>query len=179
MKKSSHPQILFPKLMRQIIIACSFVLTLAIPCIAQNQNYDFKNPGPYTLYEDWVIVKKDTIRGAWNRDTFMEENDIKFFLFKESGIMTIHNFCLPPTDLIFKTQTGLDFPAAFISFRIVGNQVYLLGFSDFNKKGEAILNYEILLQQVRYNPMTNRVTGYQNGRKVIVRNPISTDQATN
>lgn len=174
LKKSNQPQIMFPKLMKQLISACTFVLFFATTCVAQNKTYNFTNMGPYApnLNEEWVIVQPhgDTLVGYWIADTFFQDNNIHSYVFRDSGIETRWNLCQPPDDVIFKTQFGIPYAADYWSFRKTSQGVYLLGFIATESGGE--LRVEVAVQNVRYDPKNQRITLYQNGVKGIIRNPI-------
>lgn len=156
-------------------IIFSFLLFLSVACMAQNRTYNFVNEGPYfpNLNEEWVLVKGDTIEGGWIQDTFFQDDNIHSYIFRDSGIETRLNLCNPPTDLIFKTQIGLPYQATFWTFRSTCEGHFLLGFEDFDEKGVADLNVTVKLENIRYDPVKQRVVGYQNGRKTIIRNPIN------
>lgn len=158
--------------MKQIL----FFLLLAVSTTlySQNHTYNFTNEGSYfpNLNEEWVIVKGDTLEGGWIQDTFFQDDNIHSYVFRDSGIETRLNLCNPPTDLIFKTQIGLPYQAVFWAFRSTRDGDFLLGFNDFNEQNIAEINVTVKLENIRYDPVAQRVVGYQNGRKTIIRNPI-------
>lgn len=152
---------------------------LFLSCItsAQNKTYNFINEGPYfpNLNEEWAIVKPlgDTLEGGWVNDTFFQDDNIHSYIFRDSGVETRLNLCNPPTDLVFRTQFGLPYSATLWAFRSTREGYFLLGFEDFNEEGIAELNVTVKIERVRYNPETQRVVAYQNGRKTIITNPIN------
>jgi len=154
--------------MKHLILFASFLFFMLPPVFSQNQTYNFNNEGPYTLNEEWVVVEKDTVSGGWIKDTFFSDDNIHSYVFRDSGIETRWNVCEPPTDVVFKTQLGIPYQAEYWSFRKNTKGIYLLGYADINTPPFI----SILLTNVRYNPTTGRIVGYQNGIKTIVRNPI-------
>lgn len=156
--------------MKRLFTLAAFFIFMLPPVFSQNQTYNFMNEGIYypNLNEEWVLVNQDTISGNWIKDTFFSDDNIHSYVFRDSGVETRWNTCLPPTDVAFKTQFGLPYQAEYWSFRSNTNGMYLLGFADVNQKPFI----SILLNDVRYNPQTGKAIGFQNGKQVIVRNPI-------
>lgn len=152
-----------------------FIFTIALMiinnAIAQNKTYNSFNEGIYypNLNEEWVIVKQDTIKGSWVKDTFFANDNIHSYIFRDSGVETRWNLCEPPTDVIFLTQFGLPYTAQYWSFRKTTEGIYLLGYPDVDQEATII----VLLQSARYNPETGKVVAYQNGRRATILNQIS------
>lgn len=160
--------------MKQIL----FFLLLAVSTTLysqKNQTYNFTNEGSYfpNLNEEWVIVKGDTVVGGWKVDTFFSQDNIHSYIFRDSGIETRLNLCNPPTDVVFKTQRGLSYAASFWAFRSTREGHFLLGFDTPDENGVSLLVVTVQLHDIRFDPEQMKVTGYQNGIKCIVRNPIN------
>lgn len=153
------------------------LLVITATCVAQNNTYNSENQGIYypNLTQQWVIAQPhgDTLQGYWKQDTFFQDDNIHSYIFRDSGIETRWNMCQPPTNVVFKTQRGLAYHATYWTFRQTTEGIFLLGFDNPDKNGVSLLIATIKLERVRYDPVEQRVVGYQNGIKCIVRNPIS------
>lgn len=175
-KKVKFPQILNNMLLKQLSIAATILLflTVSTTLYSQNNTYNCQNQGQYypNLNEEWVLIKGDTLEGGWIQDTFFQDDNIHSYVFRDSGIETRLNLCNPPTDLIFKTQFGLPYSAAFWTFRSTTEGDFLLGFDEPDENGVSLLTITVQLFDIRFDPDQMKVTGYQNGRKCIVRSPI-------
>lgn len=158
--------------MKQIL----FFLLLAVSTTlySQNRTYNYQNEGPYypNLNEEKVVIDGKEISGGWICDTFFADNNIHSYIFRDSGIETRWDFCNPPTDVVFKTQFGLPYSAAFWTFRSTTEGDFLLGFDEPDENGVSLLTITVQLFDIRFDPDQMKVTGYQNGRKCIVRSPI-------